>query len=87
MKHPKGFQRKRTARVNLGIAVAHRSCQPGEVRTLREIAAFCDVHWNAIYAIELGALQKLRKRLAYERDPLLAELVSAAIPSFTHKSH
>lgn len=72
---------QKTARVTLGIAIAHALCKPGERRTTREIAAFCGCHHNAIFGIELKALQKLRKRLIYGRDPALAEFVLAHIPS------
>lgn len=66
---------EKTEQVNLGIAVAHATCRPGQVRTLREIAAFCECHWQAIYHIEQKTLQKLRKRLSYGRDEVLSEFV------------
>lgn len=55
----------KTRRVNLGLAISGATLEPGKTRTLREIAAFCDCHWNAIYLIEQKAMKKLRHAILF----------------------
>lgn len=68
-----------TERISLGIAIGHATLRPGERRTHREIAAYCNCSWAAIWLIEQKAIHKLKKRLAYHRDPLIRELVQSLI--------
>ena len=65
----------RTKRVSLGIAISHATLEPGQTRQLAEIAAYCECSKEAIHYIEKTAIRKLQKRLAYDRDPLIRELV------------
>ena len=57
-------------RVDLGIAIAHATCEPGQRRTCEEIAAYAGVSTPAIYAIEQRALGKMHRRMVQ----ILAEL-------------
>jgi len=77
----KGTKEVRTNRVNLGLTLLSRRCLPGVPLTHDDIAAWCDVGAAAIWVIEQKALQKLRKRLACHRDPVLRELIEAIINS------
>ena len=51
---------EKSKRIDLGLAVSGALLKPGQTRTLRELAAFCGCHWNAIHHIEQKALKKLR---------------------------
>lgn len=57
----RGAQRKR--RLALGLAVSALSLKPGQTRSQRDLAAFCDCSKSTIQWIELKALHKLRKGL------------------------
>lgn len=59
----KGIQKERADRILLGLAVSELSLHPGERRTHRDLAAFCDVSYQAIQKIERSALDKLKKRI------------------------
>lgn len=48
--------------LNLGLAIAECHARPGVPMSHRQIAAFCDCHWNAIWEIEHRALKRLRQR-------------------------
>lgn len=61
-------QLEKTRRVSLGIAICGALTEPGQVRTLGEIAAFADCTMEAIRQIEAGALRKLRERFANDPD-------------------
>ena len=62
---PEGLTGKlRTERVNLGLAISGATLEPGERRTHREIAAFCNTSHQAIHNIEVAARKKIKKRLA-----------------------
>lgn len=54
---------RKKERLLLGLAVSALSLRPGQTRTLRELAAFCDCHPYQIQRTEKIALEKLRKRL------------------------
>ena len=51
--------------VDLGLAISGATLAPGQTRSLREIAAFCDCHYNNIEQIEKTALKKIRQRLLF----------------------
>jgi hypothetical protein len=51
-------------RVNLGIAIAHAKHAGSRRLNHKEIAAYCDCSWQAIWHIEQAALKKLRRRTA-----------------------
>ena len=53
----------RSARINLGIAIAHATCMPGQVRTLQDIADFADCKRQNIQQIEARALRRIRPAL------------------------
>lgn len=53
--------------VTLGIAIAHATTPPGVIRTLDEIAAFCDCRKSTIHMIETEALKKLRRVASLHR--------------------
>lgn len=62
--NPPAFSsRKRTNRIDLGLAVSRLSLQPGQRRTLKEIAAYCECTKEGIRQIENNAILKLRARL------------------------
>ena len=74
---------------NLGLAISGATLQPGEHRSLREIAAYCqaaieemagveDSHysWQAISQMEQKALKKLRIKMQFHKDPFLVEAVN-----------
>jgi hypothetical protein len=75
------MSRARIQRTDLGLAISGATLAPGKTRTLDEIAAYCDVTKEAVRAMEVRALQKLRKRLVYHRDPILTELCAALLSS------
>ena len=68
-------QQTSSKRINLGLAVSALSLRPGQRRTQNQLAAYCGCSKAAIYLIEKSAIHKLKKRLAYNRDPLLRELI------------
>jgi len=70
---------EREHRTDLGLAIAHAACLPGQRRTLEEIASFCACRNQNIRQIEQRALRKLRKALFFRRDPVLIELVESVI--------
>lgn len=51
--------------ISLGLAVSHATCQKGQVRTLSEIAAFCECGRSTIQQIEIAALRKIRRNLRH----------------------
>lgn len=72
-------------RIDLGIAIAHATTKPGQRRSLREIAAYCDCVYANIWLIEQTALHKLRKRLFMRDDPELRELAEEARAIFSER--
>ena len=60
-----GWQKEKNERINLGIAIAHATTMPGQVRTLQEIADYCDCSRELIRHIEEGALRKCRVKLQH----------------------
>lgn len=61
--------------IDLGLEISRMSMQPGERRTVREIAYFCDCSPSAIWLIESSAIHKLKRRLFLQNDPVLKELL------------
>jgi len=55
--------KKRTQRIDLGLAISGATMMPGQVRSHEEIAAFCDCSRERIFQIEKQAMRKLRHRL------------------------
>ena len=53
--------------VDLGLAISGALLAPGKTRSLREIAAFCDCHYNNIEQIEKTALKKLRHKILFTK--------------------
>lgn len=51
-------------KVDLGLAISGATLEPGETRTLRDIADYCGVSHQAIARIEEKAIKKFRARLA-----------------------
>ena len=49
--------------IDLGLAISHALCKPGQKRTSREIAAFCGCAHQRIEQIEWAALRKLKQRI------------------------
>lgn len=52
---------------------------PGQTRSLREIAHYCDCTWQSIWRIEQVGLRKLRNRLYFLKDPALIEAMEQVI--------
>lgn len=65
----------KTNRIDLGLAILSAIALPDVRYTLAEIAAFCGCSSNAIYLIEQRALRKLKRRMQWETDLALKELV------------
>lgn len=65
------FQRK-SKRIDLGLAVSGALTQPGQIRSHREIANFCDCHHNMIYLIEQKALKKIRNHFFFGKGKAIA---------------
>lgn len=59
----KEFRIKRASRIDLGLAISGATLEPGETRTLRDLAAYCDCTYEGIRRIEEKALEKVRARL------------------------
>ena len=55
--------KKKTNRLDLGLAISGATLGPGQRRTHREIAAYCDCSAQAIAQIEAKALHTLRRRI------------------------
>lgn len=60
--HIPHFTTLRDRRIDLGIAIAHATCAPGECRTREEIAAYTGLTVEAVRQIELRALARMRTR-------------------------
>lgn len=58
------FVERRAKRIDLGIAISGATLEPGESRTLRDIADFCGCSHQAIARIEKNAIRKVKSRLA-----------------------
>jgi DNA-directed RNA polymerase sigma subunit (sigma70/sigma32) len=57
--------------IDLGLAVSSLSLRPGQTRTHRELAAFCNCTHGTIQFIEKKALKKLRHQLsAFRREAI-----------------
>lgn len=54
-------QKRRTRRIDLGLAILAVLRQPAVRYTVREIAAWCDCSPTTIINIEQRALRKIRK--------------------------
>ena len=67
------------ANIDLGLAVSALNLEPGERRTTRDLAAFCNCTQQAIFHIEQRALRKLRVRFRFHKDPVLREAVEHLI--------
>lgn len=63
----------RNADIDLGLAILSAVTQPGERRSLREIAAYCGCSRNYVWLLEQRALRKLRNA------PALAEIGAAVL--------
>lgn len=61
-----GWQKAKAERLDLGLAISRLSMQPGQTRTLEEIAAYCECTREAIRKIEKSALAKMKARLQIE---------------------
>jgi hypothetical protein len=59
-------------KIDLGLAILSATSRYGQTRTVREIAAYCDVSFQYIQNVERVALAKLRKHISKE---LLEELM------------
>lgn len=71
---------RRRRRMDLGIAIAHSTCRPGERRTYEEIAAYANVTPEAIRRLERQALAKLRPHLAAALQSLGLKLREVTLP-------
>lgn len=65
--------------IDLGLAVSALSLKPGETRTQREIAAFCDCSYQRIQQIEWRALRKIRRHFMREKNADVREALLALI--------
>lgn len=63
-KTDKAFRARRAKRIDLGLAISGATLTPGETRTLREIAAYCNCTYEGIRRIEEKAMEKVRVKLA-----------------------
>jgi hypothetical protein len=71
----------REARIDLGIAIAHATCPPGQCRTREEIAAYTGLTLEAVRRIEVRALWKMRLRARKALQALgLEDLVKEGTP-------
>jgi hypothetical protein len=73
--------KRQNPRVNLGLAIAGATLQPGQSRTLREIAAYCGCSMQAVQEIERTAMRKLRNRLMRESAAGLSDDLLAVFQS------
>ena len=55
--------KEKASRIDLGLAISRLTMEPGECRTLAEIAAYCGCSRQGIQYIEQKAILKVRKRL------------------------
>lgn len=72
-----GLEKQR--RMELGIAISGALLQPGEHRTLKEIAAFAGCSKQAIHALQNRALAKLFKALDPHLTPSQRNHISQLI--------
>ena len=75
----KGSGKARSERIDLGLAALSLCCVYGVPLTNHDQACWTEVSESAIQQIETKALHKLRKAMEMRGDPLLAELIEAAI--------
>lgn len=71
----------REERIDLGIAIAHATCPPGQCRTREEIAAYTGLTLEAVRRIEVRALWKMRLRARKALEALgLEDFVREGVP-------
>jgi hypothetical protein len=71
----------REERIDLGIAIAHATCPPGQCRTREEIAAYTGLSVEGVRRIEVRALWKMRLRARKALEALgLEDLVKEGFP-------
>jgi hypothetical protein len=71
----------REERIDLGIAIAHATCPPGQCRTREEIAAYTGLTLEAVRRIEVRALWKMRLRARKALEALgLEDYVKEGVP-------
>ena len=73
--------KKKSARVDLGLALLARVAMPGVRYSYDEIAAFCGCTDAAIYQIERRAIAKLREQLNVHADRRLVEMIEGLFDS------
>ena len=73
------YNRAKTQQVDLGLAISGATLEPGQTRTLPEIAAYCGCSPQNIGLIEQSAMRKLRNKVLF--SPELREELAAAFGS------
>jgi hypothetical protein len=83
----RGSRAAKAKTVDLGLDLLSIARIPGVPLLHQDIAAWCGCSASNIWLIQERAIHKLKKRLAYSRDPLLAELVRSVFDQPTPYYH